>query len=209
MFKVLAVLAGLRKASACGWQEWPRQARPARLDWRELAREMIMAARKAVTSAARRADSAGHARRRRGGARPAGRRAWSTPTATGAARCPGILGCKLWLKFENQQFTASFKERGALNRLSALSPRRAQARRDRHVGRQPRAGRRLSRPPAVDPRHHRHAREHADGEGGEHAPARRRGDPDRRDGGGGGRLRARARARARGSPSSTPTTIRW
>jgi threonine dehydratase len=32
-----------------------------------------------------------------------------------------ILGCKLWLKFENLQFTASFKERGALNRLSALS----------------------------------------------------------------------------------------
>jgi threonine dehydratase len=34
-----------------------------------------------------------------------------------------ILGCKVWLKFENQQFTASFKERGALNRLSTLSPR--------------------------------------------------------------------------------------
>ncbi|HJU32069.1 MAG TPA: threonine ammonia-lyase [Hyphomicrobiaceae bacterium] len=33
-----------------------------------------------------------------------------------------ILGCKVWLKFENQQFTASFKERGALNRLSHLSP---------------------------------------------------------------------------------------
>lgn len=32
-----------------------------------------------------------------------------------------ILGCKVWLKFENQQFTASFKERGALNRLSTLS----------------------------------------------------------------------------------------
>jgi threonine dehydratase len=32
-----------------------------------------------------------------------------------------ICGCNIWLKFENQQFTASFKERGALNRLSALS----------------------------------------------------------------------------------------
>src|SRR3990172_2923571 len=32
-----------------------------------------------------------------------------------------ILGCKVWLKFENLQFTASFKERGALNRLSALA----------------------------------------------------------------------------------------
>jgi threonine dehydratase len=35
----------------------------------------------------------------------------------------GIAGCKLWLKFENQQFTASFKERGALNRLLLLSPK--------------------------------------------------------------------------------------
>ncbi len=32
-----------------------------------------------------------------------------------------ILGCELWLKFENLQFTASFKERGALNFLAALS----------------------------------------------------------------------------------------
>src|SRR5579859_6929123 len=32
-----------------------------------------------------------------------------------------ICGCRLWLKFENLQFTASFKERGALNRLNALS----------------------------------------------------------------------------------------
>jgi len=32
-----------------------------------------------------------------------------------------ICGCKVWLKFENLQFTASFKERGALNRLLALS----------------------------------------------------------------------------------------
>jgi len=32
-----------------------------------------------------------------------------------------ICGCDIWVKFENLQFTASFKERGALNRLSALS----------------------------------------------------------------------------------------
>ena len=32
-----------------------------------------------------------------------------------------IAGASLWLKFENLQFTATFKERGALNRLSALS----------------------------------------------------------------------------------------
>ena len=32
-----------------------------------------------------------------------------------------MLDCRVWLKFENLQFTASFKERGALNRLAALS----------------------------------------------------------------------------------------
>src|ERR1700721_4254874 len=32
-----------------------------------------------------------------------------------------IIGASIWLKFENLQFTATFKERGALNRLSALS----------------------------------------------------------------------------------------
>jgi threonine dehydratase len=33
-----------------------------------------------------------------------------------------IAGCDIWLKFENLQFTASFKERGALNKLSSLTP---------------------------------------------------------------------------------------
>ena len=33
-----------------------------------------------------------------------------------------VCGCNLWLKFENLQFTSTFKERGALNRLLALSP---------------------------------------------------------------------------------------
>src|SRR5581483_11421705 len=33
-----------------------------------------------------------------------------------------ITGSQIWLKFENLQFTATFKERGALNRLAALSP---------------------------------------------------------------------------------------
>ncbi|HWY62179.1 MAG TPA: threonine ammonia-lyase [Rhizomicrobium sp.] len=32
----------------------------------------------------------------------------------------GIAGCEVWLKFENRQFTASFKERGALNFLLTL-----------------------------------------------------------------------------------------
>jgi threonine dehydratase len=33
-----------------------------------------------------------------------------------------MLGAEIWLKFENLQFTAAFKERGALNRLLALTP---------------------------------------------------------------------------------------
>ncbi len=33
-----------------------------------------------------------------------------------------IAGCDIWLKFENLQFTSSFKERGALNKLSSLNP---------------------------------------------------------------------------------------
>jgi threonine dehydratase len=33
-----------------------------------------------------------------------------------------ITGAEVWLKFENHQFTASFKERGALTRLLALTP---------------------------------------------------------------------------------------
>jgi len=32
------------------------------------------------------------------------------------------LGAEIWLKFENLQFTGAYKERGALNRLSALTP---------------------------------------------------------------------------------------
>ena len=31
-----------------------------------------------------------------------------------------ILGCRIFLKFENLQFTASFKERGALNKLASM-----------------------------------------------------------------------------------------
>ena len=33
-----------------------------------------------------------------------------------------MVGTPVWLKFENLQFTASFKERGALNRLTAMTP---------------------------------------------------------------------------------------
>jgi len=33
-----------------------------------------------------------------------------------------ITGAQVFLKFENHQFTASFKERGALNKLWSLTP---------------------------------------------------------------------------------------
>ena len=33
-----------------------------------------------------------------------------------------ILGAEIWLKFENLQFTASFKERGAYTRMMQLNP---------------------------------------------------------------------------------------
>src|SRR5262249_10355489 len=38
-----------------------------------------------------------------------------------------MLGSQVWLKFENLQFTASFKERGALNKLASLSPEERRA----------------------------------------------------------------------------------
>jgi threonine dehydratase len=49
--------------------------------------------------------------------------------ASGVSRTPclksqtlsELLGCEVWLKFENLQFTASFKERGALNKLLQLT----------------------------------------------------------------------------------------
>ena len=33
-----------------------------------------------------------------------------------------LTGADVYLKFENLQFTASFKERGALNKLTSLTP---------------------------------------------------------------------------------------
>ncbi len=38
-----------------------------------------------------------------------------------------LTGAEVWVKFDNLQFTGSFKERGALNRLLMLSPRRGSA----------------------------------------------------------------------------------
>ena len=37
-----------------------------------------------------------------------------------------IIGAEIWLKFENLQFTAAYKERGALNKLIQLSPEERQ-----------------------------------------------------------------------------------
>ncbi len=37
-----------------------------------------------------------------------------------------MIGAEVWLKFENLQFTSSYKERGALNRLSHLTPEQKQ-----------------------------------------------------------------------------------
>jgi threonine dehydratase len=39
----------------------------------------------------------------------------------GSRTLSDIAGCEVYLKFENLQFTASFKERGALNKLASLS----------------------------------------------------------------------------------------
>jgi threonine dehydratase len=38
-----------------------------------------------------------------------------------------ITGAEVWVKFENHQYTAAFKERGALNRLSSLSEEQKKA----------------------------------------------------------------------------------
>jgi len=54
-------------------------------------------------------------------ARMAGQIAW-TPCAV-SQTLSRICGCDIFLKFENHQFTASFKERGALNKLLGLLPR--------------------------------------------------------------------------------------
>ena len=38
-----------------------------------------------------------------------------------------LLGCEIWLKFENLQFTGAYKERGALNKLASLTSEERQA----------------------------------------------------------------------------------
>ena len=51
-----------------------------------------------------------------------------------------IIGAEVWLKFENLQFTAAYKERGALNKLLQLTPEerareRSDARRAKAIAR--------------------------------------------------------------------------
>ena len=51
----------------------------------------------------------------------------STRLAWNRARSREIAGAQVFLKFENLQFTASFKERGACNKLVELSRERKRA----------------------------------------------------------------------------------
>src|SRR4249920_3039125 len=39
-----------------------------------------------------------------------------------APKLSGLTGAEVWVKYENLQVTNSFKERGALNKLTSLSP---------------------------------------------------------------------------------------
>ena len=139
--------------------------------------------------------------------RAAGRRCVDTPCLH-SRTLSEITGAQVYLKFENHQFTASFKERGALNKLPRSTPGSGQEGRHRLLGRQPRAGRGLPRHAAGHPRGDRDAAPHAVREGRAHAQARRRGDPARRELRRGQGARAGAgRARA-ASRSCIPTTTR-
>ena len=119
-----------------------------------------------------------------------------------------IAGCEIWLKFENRQFTASFKERGALNKSAVADAGRTQARRGGDERRQSCPGRRLSCRAAGHSRHHRDAGDHALHQGQAHPRFRRHGDP------GGPRPATRPTRRRASSPdataslSSIPMTIR-
>ncbi len=51
---------------------------------------------------------------------------WCARRACAARRCRDLTGADVWLKFENLQFTAAYKERGALNKLLSLTPEERQ-----------------------------------------------------------------------------------
>ena len=112
------------------------------------------------------------------------------------------LGARL--KCELFQRTGSFKTRGALNRLSTMTAEEKAARRDRDLGRQPRAGRRLGRRRGRRRRARRHVAGRVGAEARRDARLRRRRRPrgERADRGvraalaADGRDRAHARAPA-------------
>ena len=107
-----------------------------------------------------------------------------------SAELSASTGQQVYLKLENLQMTGAYKERGALNKILLLSPEEEQRGVICRLGRQPRAGRRLSRHAPRHPQHHRDAHGHAAGQGDGHAELRRRSDPPRRQ------LRRSLRARA-------------
>ena len=63
-----------------------------------------------------------------------------TPALPSRRRLAAPPAPHVTLKLDNLQVTGAFKERGAANRLALLSEDETRARRDRHVGRQPRPG---------------------------------------------------------------------
>ena len=77
----------------------------------------------------------------------------------------GLTGQEIYLKLENLQMTGAFKERGALNRISLLTPSQAAHGVIAAFRRQPCAGCGVSRDAPRHPRDHCHARADADGQG--------------------------------------------
>ncbi len=78
-----------------------------------------------------------------------------------APKLSEITGAEIYVKFENLQVTNSFKDRGAYVKMQSLTEAERDARRHCHVGRQPRPGGGLPRPPARHSGHHRDARDDA------------------------------------------------
>ena len=106
-----------------------------------------------------------------------------------------LTGAELFLKFENLQFTASFKERGALNKLLSLAETSASRGVIAMSAGNHAQARRLPRGAPRHPGDHRHAEGLADHQDQEHARARRHRRARRRDA-----VRRRTpRARARGA----------
>ena len=87
-----------------------------------------------------------------------------------------IIGAEVWLKFENLQFTAAYKERGALNKLLLLND---SERKRGVIGRQPCAGGCLPRQAPGHPGDDRDAVGDADDQGDANRRARRARRPPR------------------------------